>query len=100
MGTYGIVYKAKCKQTGNIFALKQIKMHLQQQNEGFPVTSLREICLLKQLKHENIIELNSVLVGANKESVFLCFEYCQIDLANLVNRMYESSLLQNRSKRE
>lgn len=56
-------------------------------SEGFPMTSLREIALLKQLKHQNIIKLVDVVVGYKQDSVFLCFEYCSIDLANLVEKM-------------
>ena len=48
----------------------------EQQNEGFPVTSLREISLLKQLDHPNVIKLREVVVGYKQDSVFLCFEYC------------------------
>ena len=49
------------------------------------MTSLREIALLKQLKHENIVRLSEVLVGSKFDSVFLAFEFCRIDLANLLD---------------
>ena len=56
------------------------------------MTSLREIAILKTISHENIIKLEEVVVGWKQESVFLCFEFCAIDLANLVNLMLENSL--------
>lgn len=56
--------------------------------EGFPITSLREIKVLKKLDgHPNIITLKDVAVGHDKDSVFLVFEYCQIDLVNLMDQM-------------
>lgn len=38
---YGVVYRARDKQTGEIVALKKLKA--EKQSEGFPITSLREI---------------------------------------------------------
>lgn len=52
-GTYGIVYKAKDKETGNIIALKKIR--LEHEDEGVPSTTIREISLLKELNHQNIV---------------------------------------------
>ena len=47
-GTYGIVYKAKDKKTGELLALKKIR--LEAEDEGIPSTAIREISLLKQLQ--------------------------------------------------
>jgi len=52
-GTYGIVYKARDRQTGDIVALKRIR--LETEDEGIPSTAIREISLLKELKHPNIV---------------------------------------------
>eukprot|EP00351_Strombidinopsis_sp_SopsisLIS2011_P002319 CAMPEP_0116886242 /NCGR_PEP_ID=MMETSP0463-20121206/19974_1 /TAXON_ID=181622 /ORGANISM="Strombidinopsis sp, Strain SopsisLIS2011" /LENGTH=74 /DNA_ID=CAMNT_0004546231 /DNA_START=24 /DNA_END=248 /DNA_ORIENTATION=- len=43
-GTYGTVYRAKHKSTGQIYALKQVNMA--HESDGFPITSLREISIL------------------------------------------------------
>lgn len=43
-GTYGVVYKAKDKQTEEIVALKKIR--LENTDEGIPSTAIREISLL------------------------------------------------------
>lgn len=62
------------------------KVRMINENDGFPITSLREISILSQLRgHKNIINLKEVVVGYKKESVFLAFEYCHSDLANLVD---------------
>jgi serine/threonine protein kinase len=85
-GTYGTVFKARDKGTGEIVALKKVRMH--NENDGFPITSLREISILSALKHhQNIINLKEVVVGYKKDSVFLAFEYCEADLAVLVDYM-------------
>ena len=52
-GTYGVVYKAREKSTGNIVALKQIR--LENEDEGVPSTAIREISVLRELDHKNIV---------------------------------------------
>ena len=52
-GTYGIVYKAKDRVTGEVVALKKIR--LDAEDEGIPSTAIREISLLKELQHQNIV---------------------------------------------
>lgn len=53
-GTYGVVYKCRNKQTGEYVALKKIR--LEKEEDGVPSTAIREISLLKGLKHPNIVE--------------------------------------------
>ena len=54
-GTYGVVYKAKEKATGNFVALKKIR--LDNEDEGVPSTAVREISLLNELsKHPNVVK--------------------------------------------
>eukprot|EP00976_Prorocentrum_cordatum_P065139 1177786-Prorocentrum_minimum.AAC.1 len=52
-GTYGVVYKARCRETNDQIALKKIRLN--QADEGVPSTAIREIALLKELQHENIV---------------------------------------------
>ena len=53
-GTYGVVYKCRDIQSGTIVALKKIR--LEKEDDGVPSTAIREISLLKGLKHPNIVE--------------------------------------------
>jgi len=52
-GTYGVVYKAVDKATNEFIALKKIR--LEQEDEGVPSTAIREISLLKEMQHSNIV---------------------------------------------
>ena len=55
-GTFGQVFKATDRRTNRIVALKKVR--LEKEKEGFPVTTVREIKILRQLnQHENIIKL-------------------------------------------
>ena len=58
-GTYGVVYKAVDKVTGEVVALKKIR--LEKEDDGVPSTAIREISLLKNLKHPNIVEYDLLL---------------------------------------
>jgi len=75
-GTYGVVYKAECRVTGRFMALKKIR--LESEDEGVPSTSIREISLLKELDHPNIVKLEDVLHSKNR--LFLVFEFIDYDL--------------------
>ena len=60
-GSYGWVSRAKEAATGEIVALKKLKMD--NANDGFPVTGLREIQTLMASRHENIVALREVVMG-------------------------------------
>jgi len=57
-GTYGIVFRARCKSTGKIYALKKLKM--ENCPDGFPQTSVREVNVLLSLHHPNIVNVSEV----------------------------------------
>ena len=61
---YRQVYKAKDAVTEEVFALKKIKMD--HEKEGFPITAMREIKILKRLNHQNIVKLKEVVVSKRK----------------------------------
>ncbi|KAK7083516.1 Cyclin-dependent kinase 2 [Halocaridina rubra] len=78
-GTYGVVYKAQDRITKRIVALKKIR--LENEADGVPSTTLREISLLKELDHENIVRLLNVVHGDRK--LYMVFEYLNQDLKRL-----------------
>ncbi|TYZ59205.1 hypothetical protein PybrP1_007138 [[Pythium] brassicae (nom. inval.)] len=75
-GTYGVVYKAKDRVTGEVIALKKIR--LEAEDEGIPSTAIREISLLKELQHVNIVRLYNIVHTERK--LTLVFEYLDQDL--------------------
>jgi serine/threonine protein kinase len=75
-GTYGVVYRAKDKVTDEIVALK--KTRLEAEDEGVPSTAIREISLLRELNHENIVNLKDVIHQDQK--LYLVFEFLDQDL--------------------
>ena len=66
-GTYGIVLKARQKETGAVVAIKKFKES--DEDEQVRKTALREVRILKQLRHENIVSL--IEVFRRKVALFL-----------------------------
>ena len=79
------MFKAKDKRTGEIVALKKVKMENEQ--NGFPITSLREINLLLKSRHENIVNVKEIVVGSNIDKIYIVMEYLNHDLKSLMERM-------------
>uniref|UniRef100_A0AAX7SW43 cyclin-dependent kinase n=1 Tax=Astatotilapia calliptera TaxID=8154 RepID=A0AAX7SW43_ASTCA len=74
-GTYATVYKGRSKLTENLVALKEIRL---EHEEGAPCTAIREVSLLKDLKHANIVTLHDII--HTQKSLTLVFEYLDKDL--------------------
>jgi len=85
-GTYGAVYKAEDKQTGAIVAMK--KIHLFDEEEGVPCTTLREISVLRELSsHPHIVKLIDVIHKNSK--LYLILEFLDQDLHMYINSTKE-----------
>jgi len=74
-GTYATVYKGKSRLTDTMVALKEIRL---EHEEGAPCTAIREVSLLKDLKHANIVTLHDIV--HTDKSLTLVFEYLERDL--------------------
>ncbi|XP_031624141.1 cyclin-dependent kinase 12 isoform X2 [Contarinia nasturtii] len=89
-GTYGQVYKARDNQAKEMVALKKVR--LEHEKEGFPITAVREIKILRQLNHRNIVNLREIVTDKqdalefrkDKGSFYLVFEYMDHDLMGLL----------------
>lgn len=60
-GTYGVVYRGVDRDTGEIVALKKIR--IESEDGGIPSSVIREIALLKELTHPNIVKLVNVITA-------------------------------------
>ncbi|KAF3931962.1 hypothetical protein ABW20_dc0101981 [Dactylellina cionopaga] len=90
-GTYGVVRRARDRKVSNqtdrhaIVALKQVRIFDEDRNNGIPITALREIFLLRDLKHRNVVRVLDVAVGDELHDVYMVMEYAEQDLANLLD---------------
>jgi len=85
-GTYGTVYKALVRGTNQFVALKKIK--LEAEDEGVPSTAIREISLLKELRHNNVVRLLEVIHSECK--LHLVFEFLEQDLKTYMDKLNDS----------
>ena len=83
-GSYGKVYKVFDKQRNEVLALKKIK--LSKNEEGIPSTTLREITLLRELSHKNIVHLQDLIYKYKERKLYLVFEYMDCDLKNYLSK--------------
>jgi len=113
-GAYGWVSRARDSATGQVVALKRLKMD--NANDGIPVTGLREIQTLTDCEHPNIVALREVVVGEDTKkiekyvilsiyfpfylkewllmvfSIFLVLDFLEHDLKTLLEEMPEPFL--------
>ncbi|CAE6517630.1 unnamed protein product [Rhizoctonia solani] len=87
-GTYATVFKGRSRTTNEIVALKEIHLDAE---EGTPSTAIREISLMKELKHVNIVRLHDVIHTETK--LVLIFEYCEQDLKKYMDTHGERGAL-------
>ena len=89
-GTYGDVSKCLDQLTNKTVALKKIK--ILEENEGIPSTALREISILKELIHPNIVQLLDIYNDTKK--LYLVFEYCKTDLHKFIKEKQSLNITQ------
>ncbi|KPI84550.1 putative mitogen-activated protein kinase [Leptomonas seymouri] len=72
-GTYGVVMKARSRTTGKLVAIKRFKQT--DEDDHVRKTSTREVRMLQQLKHPNVVRLEDVFRREGK--LYLVFEYIE-----------------------
>jgi len=86
-GTYGRVFLAEDRETGERVALKQIKFETASVNEGFPMTALREMGLLLSLIHPNIIRTREVVIGRDLDKVYMVMDYMPYNMRDFLEKL-------------
>lgn len=80
------VFVGADKDTGDIVALKRI--NTEQEENGFPITAIREVKILKALNNPNIVRLKEIVTskghGEIPKNVFMVFEYLEYDLTGIL----------------
>ena len=85
-GSYGTVHKGYNTESKENIAIKEIIYEVlfkQNHLEGIPPSALREIVLLKELDHENIIKLRDIVPMKNK--ICLIFDLLNMDLRKFID---------------
>lgn len=81
-GSYGFVYKAFDKKSNKFFALKKIYDAFRDEKDA--QKTYREIFLLKQLDHPNIIKINKLQKSINDKDIYVGFELMETDLHTVI----------------
>ncbi|XP_065848009.1 probable serine/threonine-protein kinase At1g54610 [Euphorbia lathyris] len=82
-GTYSNVYKARDRDTGKIVALKKVKFDTSQP-ESVKFMA-REITILQELDHPNVLKLEGLATSRMQYSLYLVFDFMQSDLSSIIN---------------
>ncbi|KAJ8447738.1 hypothetical protein Cgig2_015101 [Carnegiea gigantea] len=81
-GTYGLVFLARIKppspNRGKSIAIKKFKQS--KDGDGVSPTAIREIMLLREITHENVVKLVNVHINPADMSLYLAFDYAEHDL--------------------
>ena len=106
-GTYGQVYRARCRASGAALALKKIRL-LSESQQGLPLSLVREIKILSKLSHRCMVQLVEVVTsrngggggdsetggGGGDGDLYLVMEYVDHDLSGLLDVRHPFSELE------
>ncbi|XP_074307903.1 cyclin-dependent kinase E-1 isoform X2 [Silene latifolia] len=85
-GTYGLVFLARIKppspNRGKSIAIKKFKQS--KDGDGISPTAIREIMLLREITHENVVKLVNVHINSVDMSLYLAFDYAEHDLYEII----------------
>ncbi|KAL3982276.1 Cyclin-dependent kinase 16 [Acanthocheilonema viteae] len=89
-GTYATVYKGRSRLTEKFVALKEIRLELE---EGAPCTAIREVSILRDLRHANIVTLHDII--HTERILTLVFEYVDRDLKQYLDDCQDVMSMRN-----
>jgi len=79
-GAYGVVLKCRNKDTGEVVAIKKFKES--EEDEVVRKTTLREVKLLRIMRHENIVQLKEAF--RRKGKLYLVFEFVEKSMLDIL----------------
>lgn len=94
-GAYGIVFKGRKEDTGETVAIKRIPFADSTPEGGVPCNVIREISLLRELDHPNVVKLFDI-IQAHPGGLYLVFEYVAHDLKTYMDQFQTSDDIQDR----
>lgn len=75
---YGVVFRARDRTSSRVVALKQIRLSPEDRQNGIPITALREISILRSLRHTNVVNVLGVAVGDQSlDEIYMVMEYAE-----------------------
>ncbi|KAG0191557.1 Cyclin-dependent kinase 2 [Apophysomyces sp. BC1034] len=81
-GTYGVVFKAQQQVTNKLVALKKVRLNM---TLGVPTTALREVALLKEVNHHNVVKLLDMI--QKDTTIYLVFDFAEVDLGHYIEKL-------------
>ena len=94
-GAYGIVFKGKKEDTGEVVAIKRIPFSDSTPEGGVPCNVIREISLLRELNHPNVVKLYDI-IQKQPIGLFLVFEFVSYDLKTYMDQYQTSDDINDR----
>lgn len=85
-GSFGSVYKVRCKESTSIFAIKRMNPSMCYDTNGFSTLYIREVMILRHLQHNNIMRISEVVEGTAINDFFIVMEYCDTDLKTFIQK--------------
>jgi serine/threonine protein kinase len=94
-GAYGIVFKGTKIDTGETIAIKRIAFADSTPEGGVPCNVIREISLLRELDHPNVVKLLDI-IQARRGGLYLVFEHVAYDLKMYMDQCQTSDDISER----
>jgi len=91
-GAFGEVWKARVRATGEMVAVKEIKLVSGSEGAGFDKSAIDEICVMQELKHENVLTLIEVF-PARGGTLSMVLELVATDLEVIMRASKEAGEL-------